>query len=211
MADYDIIDIGEAMDVLNVPDADAAKLQPWISTVSAAIDYWCGPVIKRSADVTETHDGGTSVIRLDHWPVVSITSVTDYGTTCIQETDAESPPSEGYLLERYTETPELELWGPKLIRRTAGRTTRWYSEQRAVSVVYRPGRFEDLEAVDYRFRGAAIVTLQNFWRSSQVAVQEFGEYQLPSQSFAKFGLPNAAKDLLGTELQRDPTRLMGFA
>lgn len=209
MATLDVLTAAEALSAVNGRSSDATELAYYTEAVSLALDYWCGPVVQRTI-TSETLDGdGTRMLRLTTWPILSVTSVTEYGTALTEETDATSPPSDGFRLTTYSQNPSL--YGPEVIRRSGGGDSTWYKGRGTIVVTYEAGRYATTAAVSERFKAAARITLANLWRSQQLSTHQMDEYDVPAASFPKFGLPNAAKHLLIGELHLDPSKMVTFA
>lgn len=205
MADTrDLLTLAEGRDAVNArSSADDSKLAGYITGVSYALDHWCGPVIQRTL-TDERYDGGSGSILLRYYPITSVSSLTDYSTALTEETDPTSPPAAGYLLSPYSADPGL--YGNEVRRRSGGADSTFYAQRGAVLVTYVAGRFAATANVDWRWKEAARICLQNMWRSQQHSIGGVDEYDLPHQSFARFGLPNAARHLIAGELQIDPEK-----
>lgn len=82
MAVTDIVTVAEVKTHLNIPATDTsqdAELAGFVEAATPVIEHITGPVVARS--VVENHDGGCDAIVLRQPPVVSVTSVTEDGTT----------------------------------------------------------------------------------------------------------------------------------
>jgi hypothetical protein len=88
-----ITSLAEVKDYLNFDPADTSndtELQRFIDAADPVVEDIVGPVNQATFD--EWYDGGYSDIVLRHWPVISITAVTEYaGTTPTTLTVAATP------------------------------------------------------------------------------------------------------------------------
>ncbi|RAN92657.1 hypothetical protein GAR05_06149 [Micromonospora saelicesensis] len=115
----DIVTVEEVKKQLNIPDADTsqdAELADFIASITDVIEDVVGPVVPR--EVTEDHDGGTDAVILRQPPALSITSVSEDGTTV---------DSSGYTVSL----------NAGVLYRTS---QRWAVGRAAVQVVYQAGR-----------------------------------------------------------------------
>lgn len=155
MADArDILTEAEALSAVNISDAGdhAEELGRAVTAVSLVIDAACGPVVART--VTEIHAGGMAAITPYQWPVLSITSVTEFdGTTQTVLTNESifgtAATAGGFLL-----TPTMNR-----LERHPG-----YLFASRVQLVYQAGRFADTASVDARWKYAASAVLQRLWK-----------------------------------------------
>lgn len=197
----DIVTLTEARDYLTANRlADSPLLAAWITASSEAIDGLAGPVVNRTI-TAELHDGGTREIRLDHRPVSSITSVTEYAydgsSRALTAETVSSKPAAGYLADLTLGT----IW-----RRSSGVDYVFDGNRRSVSVTYVAGRYASTSAVGARFKQACLMTLAHMWRVEHGTGNTFGEV---TQTPSGFAIPNRVIELLGVEAQ--PSRLMGIA
>lgn len=80
MSDTDIVDLAEAKAELNITvDTYDTILSRWITAISELVDAACGPVVVRTV-TAEAHNGGGSVLFLRQYPVLSVTTVTEYAS-----------------------------------------------------------------------------------------------------------------------------------
>lgn len=203
MADsLDVLAIGEAKKILGRSLVDSSKddtIERLITATSRRLDRLIGPVITRTvtSEVVYPH---SCHLELAYGPVSSISSVVEYqGSTAVTVT-AETPgtePTEGYLPERYA--PQPSLLSGILVRRSGGNTANWWPG--AVVVTYTAGRVASTTQVDARHKEAAALILKNLWRSYEVSTGGVDEYDVPTQSFPTFAVPNSVKELLADEIQ----------
>lgn len=76
------VSLSEVKDYLNMTDTDInrdAELLSFLNAAVSAIEQRVGPLTRRT--VTEVHNGGVSAILLRQPPVLSVTSVTESGST----------------------------------------------------------------------------------------------------------------------------------
>lgn len=145
----DILTIDEARDAINVTAGHTSEIEVMVTAVSRRIDDLCGPVVVRTV-TDELHDGGTSGLFLHHYPVASITSVTEYsGGTPTTVTPETTTVAGGYRLANGV-----------LSRRSSWGMSRWGSQ---VTVTYEAGRYADTAAVDAKFKMAAGAVLRRLW------------------------------------------------
>jgi hypothetical protein len=136
--------------------------------------------------VTETLDGTNGTIPLKYWPVASITSVSDSGTTLDPST---------YKFDAST----------GILRQVSGVYVRpFLAGIQTVSITYIAGRFNDTASVAELFRRSAAMLLAHMFRPEHGAGSEtFGGVE-DYPGLPGFFLPNAVRGLLGDELQRRP-------
>lgn len=142
-------------------DDDMAR---FITAISRRIDELAGPVVIREI-ADERHDGGRDWatgrhwIELDHAPVDSITTLTEYDETTATVLTAETnavKPADAYLLEQT---------GLRAIvrRRSSNGDALFPAGRRNVTVTYQAGRFAATESVDAQFKVAAAAVLRRLW------------------------------------------------
>lgn len=197
MADtIDVLTLAEARTGLSTETGHTAKDAPlaaYITAVSRRLDELCGPIVIRTI-TDEVHSGGTKSLFLREYPVVSVTTITEYedttGTVLSVETNA-SKPSSAYLLDPAT----------GIIHRRATGTSRDFSiGDRNVVVTYQAGRYANTAAVDERFKTAARLLLSHYWRREMaVGTVTYGGEVIPN--LPGFGVPNVVMDLLAGELK----------
>lgn len=204
MATLDVISLDEAKQAVNVTGTTAhdAELAVWITAVSQRLDTLAGPIVTRSIS-SEVHDGGRCTVMLAHYPVASITSVSEYDRGTQVSLTAETTtvlPANGYLADRYDPNPAL--WSRFLRRRSNGADAVFAGGRGNVAVSYSAGRFANTASVDARFKAAANLMLINLWRSQQDSVGQSGEFDVPMSSYPTFAVPRAVRELLADELQQ---------
>ena len=208
MATLDVLSLAEAKAAIGQDTtSDDATLPPVITAVSLALDEGAGPIVVRTL-TDEVYDGGQTDIQLAQWPVTSITSVTEYDGTTAQVLTAEtnaSKPVYGYRTEPYRGQP-TGLLGPTVIRRGSGADARFPADRSNVVVTYVAGRFATTSAVSELFKEAARITLMHWWRTREqgtfeVVLDGGDGFEVPRSNFPRWAVPNAAKELLGSEWQ----------
>lgn len=192
MTTLSVISLAEAENEIGVDPGSRPLLAAYVVSVSRLLDKACGPIVKRTV-TDESHDGGSTFIILDHFPVLSVTSVTEYqGTSAVSLTE-ETPttsPSQGFLLGR----------GGMLHRRSGKCDWMFYRGRSNVVVTYVAGRYDDTASVDERFKRAALITLRNLWSKEQgMGTVTFGPDGAPIVG-ATYALPNAAKAFIQDDL-----------
>lgn len=196
---YDVLTLDEAKSGLRIDDSDDIDdeiVQRLVTTVSRRLDRLIGPTITRSV-TSEIHSGGHCAIELEFGPVTAITVVTEYqGTTArvLTEQTPGTQPSEGWVGERYK--PNRQLYSGIVLRMVSGSRSHFYSGTDNVTFTYTAGRVADVDDVEERIKEAAVITMRNLWRSYEISSGRVDEYDVPTQNFPMFGIPNAAKQLL---------------
>lgn len=191
MGVLDVVTLDEAETELGIDPDSRVLLSGYITSVSRLLDQACGPIVKRTV-TDEKHNGGDSQIWLGHWPVASVTSVTEYsGMTAVSLTaETASTAPNGYLLD-----------GSSLVRRVGKNDSAWAYGRGNVLVTYVAGRYDDTLSVDERFKRAAVITLANLWRREQgMGTVTFGADGAPMLG-ATYALPNAAKAFIQDDLR----------
>ena len=206
----DVLTHLEARHALGINANDLARtelIKAAVSAVSVMLDDVCGPIVQRAV-TAERHDGGGGVVHLDQWPVTEITTLTEYqGSTAVALTEetAGTSPASGFYAERYR--PGTAAYSGRVFRRSGGADRGFYPGRGNVVATYTAGRFESTTNVDERFKGAARVALENLWQQWRDSPAQVGEFVTPMTAFPRFGLPNAAKELLADELHDDDVRV----
>lgn len=214
--DTDVLSLAEAKAALrDSGNSNDATLPGVITAISLALDEGCGPIVQRAA-TSEVYDGGGSTITLAQRPISEVSSIVEYdgttATTLTAETNA-SKPTSAFLLEPYRSGQTTGLYDGRITRRSAGATIPFAPGVGNVVVTYTAGRFADTDGVSQMFKEAARLTLMHVWRSRQqgvmsvVAATTAGSgsgYEVPRTNFPAWFVPNAAKELLGSEWQGSP-------
>jgi hypothetical protein len=198
MADtLDVVTLAEAK--ADLGDLGDALLAEYITRVSRLLDKVCGPIVQRTV-TNEYHDGGDTSVLLSEWPVVSVTTATEYqGTTAVTLTEeaVTTSPGSGFL---------VDFAKGRVHRRSGKRDWTFYPGRRNIVVTYVAGRYADTASVDDRFKAAAIITLRNLWSREQgMGTVTFGPDGQPITG-ALFALPNAAAAFI-----REDIRVSGHA
>ena len=213
----DILTLVEAKRALNMSADDLTRIEVLtaaITAVSQTLDEVCGPIMARTI-TSERCDGGDYCVTLRHWPVVSVSSVVEYsGTsaTTLTEETAGTAPASGYLLEPYSGLANTSAYTGLITRRSGGYDYPFAAGRRNVVVTYSAGRFTTNNSatnggVTEQFKHAARLTLENWWQQFRDSIATVGEFETPVQSFPRFAVPAAARQLLGGEVHDDPVRL----
>lgn len=211
MATTDVLTLAEAKLFLSIAELDTSddtRLPSAITAITAAMDKVdaFGPIVVR--DVTDEDirtrnraDKPVMSVRTQQYPVYSWTSVTEYVDTVptvLTRQTMTSLPDNGYYA--------YPGWAPNtwsgLITRTAGSLNAFWEGD--VRVSYVAGRFADTASVPDQWKEAAGLVLQQFWRVTEPATEQLGDYEVPRSSFPKFDIPNAAKLMLWSDWQGDP-------
>lgn len=164
--------------------ADDTAIQTWINGVTATIESLVGPVIPRTVTDPVVYPNG-SAITVEQWPIVSVTSVTEYqGTTGQAYTGITSPANASsytYTVERNRTIRRLDGSGPAAF--TGG-----------VVVVYSAGRSPVPDALNR----AALIIVQHLWRTRNGGAGLPALVDEPTTLDAAFGyaVPNKALDLI---------------
>lgn len=179
MAATDIVTLADAKAQLNITDSSSdTELAGFISAVTATIEDHVGAVVNRS--VTEEFDGGRDVVLLTSIPVVSVTSVTDSGSTVDVS---------GYKIDKNS----------GVLTRVAGPSPMTFLPGiQSVSVTYSAGQAANAAAVEGNIRLAALIMLQHLWETQRPAAQgpfsQGGDDYDPRYSYS---IPRRALELLG--------------
>ena len=204
MATLDVLTAAEGAKAVGgtVPASDTALLAQFVTGVSLDLDRVAGPVVRRTI-TDELVDGyGTDTIFLAHWPVFSITEVTENvgGTLTVLTAEAFGATTGGYRTFPYDADPTL-LSGV-MQRRSGGSPYRWPNAAGSVKVTYVAGRFADTASVDARFKNIASLWLQYLWRSREPSTITGPDgFTVPSQAYPKAGVPDVVTGLLGDDWQ----------
>ena len=169
----DVLTLSEAKQAIGLAQTNTNTdeyLRSLITAVSGQLDKMCGPVRTRTV-TSEVHDGGCWTIRLDHRPVYSITSVTEYdyttATTLTAETNAAKATS-NYLHDGLAGT----ITSGTLRRRSNNTDYPFATGRGNVAVTYVAGRAANTEVVPAKFKQAAAMMLRNIWTAEQASGTE---------------------------------------
>jgi hypothetical protein len=112
-----------------------AEIRSLIGAVVPIIEDIVGPVVPRTCD--EWYDGGHQVIGLNHYPIISITSVSEVYAGSAQALT--NQPLDGSTFDGYGYTVDLETG---IMRRRSGSSSYiWFARGRSnIHVVYVAGR-----------------------------------------------------------------------
>ena len=171
--------------------ADDEDVRSIIAAATGPMEDLCGPIVPRTCD--EWHDGGTSMVTLDHAPVISVTSVTE---------------SAGSMTRQLTEQPlsgaSFDAWGFTvntlsgiLTRRTVGVDAPFEPGRGNVHVVYRAGRL----VMPANLLRATRRLVRHLWQTEMLGLQptQIGEPLTVTPS--GFAIPNAVVELCAAELR----------
>lgn len=190
-ATLDVITLAEGRAAINMHASDTSQdteIAAYITAVSQRLDQVVGPVVVRTV-TAETHDGIGSTIQLHHYPVSTITTVTEYvgatGTVLTAETVGAATTANDYALDaRYG-----------ILTRRSGAADTYFSLGRSrVVVTYVAGRFATTAAVSPLFKTAATVMLAHIWRREQSS-----DPMTAYQRSHGIAIPRVVRDLLGDE------------
>lgn len=180
---------------------DEALLAVYITSVSRLLDEVCGPIVQRMV-TGESHDGGDGerYVYLDEFPVVSVTTLTEYRGQVAQvltEEAVTTSPSNGFVVDYST---------GKVTRRSGKIDWAFPPGRKNITATYEAGRYADTDSVDQRFKMAALITIKQLWSREQgMGTVTFGPEGLPILG-ATFALPNAAAAFI-----REDIRVTGYA
>jgi hypothetical protein len=111
-----------------------------IDAITHGIETYLGnPVVQR--EYTEKYFGSTPIIRLDQYPVASVTSITDPASNTVDADDYK-------VIEDIGELRHVGGWNFPAALDSNGNLDRW-------EIVYTAGRFANTGAVDPDFKMAA--------------------------------------------------------
>ena len=152
------LDDGKAainMDSSNVEHND--ELARHITAISRIVDEACGPVVIRTiTDEVHHLDGAASAVYLDHYPVQSVTTVSEFtgGAVTALSAVAFGAVTSGYY---------ADLRAGVVARRMGGQPYAWPASA-AVQVTYVAGRYATTAAVDARFAAVGAAILRRLWK-----------------------------------------------
>lgn len=204
--DVDLLSFNEARQVISEVTAAEANttngllLAAAVTGASKALARRCGPIVQQTY-TDEAHDGGVGYIWLRHWPVTTITTITDDGTSLVEQSNG-TEPAAGYYPDRYSQ--DSAAYSGKVRRLSSGSPYLFEGGVGQVLVTYTAGRFATTGAVTEDFKHAARITLENWWQQFREGTAEVGDYEVPYSTFPRFAVPQAAVQLLGDEVhERD--------
>jgi hypothetical protein len=168
-------------------EADLGYLQRLTYVATDAVETVLGRIITPRT-FTEYYDGGNTSIALRHTPVISITTVTEWGAT-LTVNDYVLNQSAGVL---YRGTGPYLTWGP----------LQWAGWGRqSIVVVYRAG----MTSVPYTIRQAALTTVQSLWQETQPGRPLPTDIASMATGMAQAALPDVVDAAFNSK------RLIGFA
>lgn len=175
--------------------ANATTITYLITAVSRRLDRGVGPIVRRTL-TAETYDGEGTFIQLASWPVSSVTTVTEDGTTLT---------SDDYYIDS-----EKGL----LYRIQGDYDYRWELGRDNVEVTYIAGRYASTATVDEDYKQGARLMLRHLWRSEEWNVNGLGvqDFDVPQVAFPSFSVPKAVIDWFGPlwrESSRDTAKARG--
>ena len=199
MAATDLLSLNEACHTLGLGTLDAAVTTPKgtvlamaVSAVSDALADKCGTIIYGTV-TGELHNGGGNIIYTTRSPLQSVVTLVEYDNTTAATLTAETNTTK-------TATNYLaDLDNGRIIRRDSNLDATFPVGRQNIYVTYVAGRFASTATVGSRFKEAAALTLKNAWRAYEASVQQVGEFDTPIESFPRFTIPNAVKELLANE------------
>lgn len=192
--------MADTLDLLSLAEAKLAigtsiaatdldtSVAAYITSVSRTLDANCGPLVQRTI-TGEVHTGGNRLVRLNYWPVASITTVTEYqgitAVTCTAETPGTFP-TNGYLYDTAS---------GYVMRRTSGDDATWAAGRSNVVITYVAGRYTSTSTVDVRVKQAASMLLRHLWAIQYGSGNSmFGEMDMPTP--IGFAIPNRVREML---------------
>lgn len=169
------------------------ELAEKITAVSRMLDEKCGPIVQRTITAEEI-DAKSGLASLKWYPVVSVTTVTEYSGTTATVLTQQSPgtaPASGYRVDKST----------GMLTRYSGGTPCWFAP--VVVVIYEAGRYATTATVDKRFAEAAESTVVEQWRATKgMGTVTFGVAPEGGLSGAT-GIPRDAWQLIKSDLRVD--------
>ena len=196
MAAADLLSLTETASYLGIAQKTKTdtEIQTFITATSLRVDEICGPNVIRTV-TNEAHDGGATVIKLDHAPVSTFTTVTEYSGTTATVLTAESnssQPANSYLWDTRTEL---------LYRRANGGDWFFPAGRRNIVLTYQAGRVADTASVTSQFKEAALIIVAHLWRTERGAgTMTFGEDGGLVPGFG-FAIPRRAMELLADQVR----------
>lgn len=165
MATTDVISLDEGMAAVAMVGGGAKHgeaISLAIEAVSEAMDDYAGPIVQRTV-TDELHYPSGSLIFLEHYPVISVTTVTEYSSGTPTVLTAEDFDTAGDYLLR----------DGAISRRSGFYTTGWYGQ--TVKVTYEAGRFATTDDVTAKYRMAAKAALTGWWSKQAPAWARGGD------------------------------------
>lgn len=188
----DIVTLGEAKEAIKGFSGTAydAELQRWVTAVSERVDELYGPVVARPT--TERLNGRSAILQL-RYPVLSVTSVTEYAGTTGTTLVAENFPGGVTANDYYLDTSR---W--RLTRRSSGADSTFGAP---VVVVYEAGRYADTASVGQRWKTAVLDVLRRRWARESPAwarSSQFPDAVEPAGPLFFNATDSALRELLGS-------------
>jgi len=213
VATLDVLSSAEAAESIDAPGLSSVKLAKVVTAASLALDTYVGPVVRRTI-TNERHEDkfGRPELELRRWPVVSVSSCSEFsrsGTELVLAVETPSSrPSDGVRLEPTQAETELGLFGPILTRRASGRDALF---DESVLVTYVAGRFTNTAAVDERYKEAVRLLVSNLFQRVLIGRGTLDGYDVPRYPFPTFAIPGSVKGLLSDVWQGDEKQRLGIA
>lgn len=187
-------DVYDTLNIKNPDGTDDGELQGFIDAAQAVIEDIVGPVVPQT--YTEVHSGRGPSIVLDHTPVISVTSVTEYiGVTPYALSDAElggSTSAYSYSLD----DPTAGI----VSRRYNGLVGGFAAGNRNIQIVYVAGQ----ATVPANVRLAALELIRMQWQPQQSGnLPGVGTDDFSGINVMGFFVPNRVRELLVAS-QRGP-------
>lgn len=197
MATNDLITVAEAKTLLRPTNAPTAsydtELALYITAASQRIDDLCGPVVIRTI-TNEAHDGGRVSIFLKHYPVVAITTITEYAYTTAQALSLETTAAK-------TANDYLVTLENGIVRRRSSNADRSFAAGSSnVVVTYTAGRYANTAAVEAKFKLACSICVAHMWRNEQGFQGVEIEVPIPGRGYS---IPRRALDLIQDEIHNE--------
>jgi hypothetical protein len=163
--DLYLLDLEEGKRHLNVTTTtDDAEILAFIGGATFAIEAYVGnAIVQRSftEDYTAGQGpriGGASRIHLKHYPIVSVTSITDDESNTVASTDYIILADEGYLEHDW----------------------RWPAPVGRWTIVYTAGRYATTKAVEQHWKTACKLLLADYWNlpKSNIESKKIGDLDI---------------------------------
>lgn len=146
---------------LNIPASDIShdvELQGFIDAATAAISYATGPV--QPTVYSETRDGGSPVIMLDHPPIITVNSVIEYVGQVARTLTAQAP---GATVDNYGYSLDDAVSGKLVRRSSAGTPMPFWGGPGAIVITYTAG----IVSIPADVRMAALEDLRGLYQQTQ--------------------------------------------